>query len=87
MKAVISGLGYRDYVMDLDDAVAFIKALEGAEQYRTKYHHAVEATPTTEGRKAYTTKHVWRGELENISLRLLSADDYRAGKLLGEPNE
>lgn len=84
MKAVVSGLGYRDLVMNLEDAVALIKGMEGAERFTTKYHRAVEG-----GRDSYTTKHVWSeiDDLSRITLRLMSDDEYRAAKLLGNPEQ
>lgn len=87
MKAIVRGFGYRDMVMNLDDAVVFIQLAGKAEKFREKYHRAVEETPLTKGKASYTTKHVWTAidDMSGITLRLMSDDEYRAAKLLGEP--
>lgn len=90
MKAIVSGVaGYRDLVMDFDDAVVVIKALANAERYGTKYHPAIEATPTTEGRSSSTTKHIWSDHegASRFSMRIMSDDEYRMAKLAGEPDD
>ena len=77
MKAVIQ-LGYRDYVMEAEDALALLQVVAKAERYQQKYKR-VEL-----GGTGY---HVWseEGRVDMGSLRLISDDHYRIAKLAGEP--
>jgi hypothetical protein len=42
MKAIIK-LGYKDYVLNVEDAVKIMELLENAERYETQYHRAEES--------------------------------------------
>jgi hypothetical protein len=77
MKAVIQ-LGYRDYVMEAEDALALLQVVAKAERYQQKYKSA---------ELGGTSYHVWseEGRLDMGSLRLISDDHYRIAKLAGEP--
>lgn len=75
-KAIIH-VGWDEYVVDLDDAVAHIKMMAHAERYVSK------------GYGEDTTHHVWdeKGNPRNITLSILSLDAYHAGKMAGEPDK
>jgi hypothetical protein len=71
------GVGYRVYVMPVDDAVAIAKALAVAEIYDTKYR------PKEDGG---TTHHVYPQEQQNLpTVQLVSYETYRMAKLAGPP--
>jgi hypothetical protein len=71
------GVGYKQYVMPVDDAIAVAKALATAEIYDTKYR------PKEEGG---TTHHVFPQERQNLpNVQLMSYETYRMAKLAGPP--
>lgn len=82
VKAVIS-MGYNEYILDLQDAMAVLELLDKAERYKSKYHSK------TDDRASFTSYHVYSQEdeaaLRNITI--LSSDAYRKAKLLGRPDE
>jgi len=70
-------VGYKVYVMPVDDAVAIAKALAVAEIYDTKYR------PKEEGG---STHHVYPQEQQALpSVQLVSYEHYRMAKLAGKP--
>ena len=70
-------LGYRQYIMPVDDAVALAKAVAAAEIYDTKYR------PKEEGG---TTHHVYPQEQQTLpTVQLMSYEAYRMAKLAGKP--
>jgi len=70
-------VGYRQYVMPVDDAVALAKAIASAEIYDTKYR------PKEEGG---TTHHVYPQEQQALpAVQLMSYEAYRMAKLAGKP--
>ena len=70
-------LGYRQYIMPVDDAVALAKAVATAEIYDTKYR------PKEEGG---TTHHVYPQEQQALpAVQLMSYEAYRMAKLAGHP--
>jgi hypothetical protein len=71
------GIGYRVYVMPVDDAVAVAKALAVAEIYDTKYRSKEEGG---------TTHHVYPQEQQALpTVHLMSYETYRMAKLAGPP--
>jgi len=80
MKAIIR-VGYSDYVLDTDKAVAIIESLEGAEVYESKYH-----AKTAED-DSYYTYHVYNQHEEFIDrkLTLITDEQYNMYKLAGKP--
>lgn len=84
MKAVI-GIGYREYVMEAEDALALLQVVAKAERYAAKWRKE-------EG--GGTGYYIWaasedgepKGHGQNVgSLRLISDDHYRIAKLAGAP--
>jgi hypothetical protein len=71
------GIGYRVYVMPVDDAVAVAKALAVAEIYDTKYRSKEEGG---------STHHVYAQEQQALpTVQLVSYEHYRMAKLAGPP--
>ena len=82
MKAVIS-LGYRDYVMEAEDALALLQVIARGERYQTKWRKEEEGG---------TSYYIWTESEQpgnhgnNIGdLRLISDDHDRIAKLAGAP--
>jgi hypothetical protein len=70
-------VGYKQYIMPVEDAVAVAKALATAEIYDTKYR------PKEEGG---STHHVYAQEQPNLpTVQLVSYEHYRMAKLAGPP--
>jgi hypothetical protein len=80
MKAILN-VGYKEYVVEAEEAVAFIKMLSTAERYASKYKARDEGG---------TTYHIW-GEEEELDslppLTFLSPSQYRLYKMAGKPPE
>ncbi len=71
------GIGYKVYVMPVDDAVAIAKALATAEIYDSKYRREEDGG---------TTYHVYPQEKQNLpSVQIVSYETYRMAKLAGKP--
>lgn len=76
LMATVS-IGYKTYVMPVDEAVAVAKALATAEVYDTKYRGKEEGG---------TTHHVYPQQQQSLpSVQLMSYETYRMAKLAGEP--
>jgi hypothetical protein len=76
LMAVV-GVGYRAYIMPVDEAVALAKTMATAEIYDTKYR------PNEEGG---STHHVYAQEQQNLpTVNLVSYEHYRMAKLAGHP--
>lgn len=82
MKAVIT-IGYHDYVMEAEDALALLQVIARGERYHSKWRKAGD-----EG----TSYYIWTESEQsgnhgnNIGvLRLISDDHYRIAKLAGAP--
>lgn len=82
MKAVIT-LGYREYVMEAEDALALLQVIARGERYQSKWRKAEDGG---------TSYYIWTESEQpgdpghNIgSLRLISDDHYRIAKLAGAP--
>jgi hypothetical protein len=70
-------LGYKTYVMPVDEAVALAKTLATAEIYDTKYR------PKEDGG---TTYHVFPQEQQTLpQVQLMLYETYRMAKLAGKP--
>lgn len=70
-------VGYKTYVMPVDDAVAVAKALATAQLYDTKYRNEADGG---------TTHHIFDQDLRNLpSVQLMSYEAYRLAKLAGPP--
>ena len=82
VKAVIS-MGYNEYILDLQDAIAVLELLDKAERYQSKYHSKTDDQPS------FTSYHVYsqEGDAATKNLVLLSGDAYRKAKLLGKPDD
>ena len=76
LMAVV-GVGYRQYIMPVDEAIALAKTMATAELYELKYR------PKEEGG---TTHHVYPQEQQNLpAVQLMSYETYRMAKLAGPP--
>ena len=74
MKGIIK-VGYRRFVMPLDDAIGVIQMLSNAEVYDTEYHKESKQDLSYIGHA---------GHMMDISLNLLSDDDYAVAKMRGQ---
>lgn len=74
MKGIIK-VGYRKFVMPLDDAIEVMRALSNAEVYDTEYHKELKLDLSYIGNA---------GQMMDISLNLLSDDDYAVAKMRGQ---
>lgn len=73
----IVGVGYRQYIMPVDEAVALAKTMARAEIYDSKYR------PKEEGG---TTLHVYTQDQQHLpTVQLVSYETYRMAKLAGKP--
>ena len=73
----IVGVGYRQYIMPVDEALVLAKTIATAEIYDTKYR------PKEDGG---TTHHVYAPEQPNLpNVQLMSYETYRMAKLAGKP--
>lgn len=75
MKAVLN-LGWKNYIMDPDKAVAVLQMLEGAEIYEETWHHESKNK----------THHVYEQEAGSQTLNLIPDSLYRMAKLAGKPD-
>ena len=80
MKAIIK-LGYKEYAVNLEDAVKIMELLENAERYETSYHR--DESPETG--ESYYTHHIYDEHDPDRVLQLMSDKTYRIGKLAGKP--
>ena len=81
MKKAIIRIGYRDYVLNTEDAIKVLSVLAEAELYETKW---------VDENKAYN-HYIFKAKKdarENIvDIRLISDETYRLAKLAGDPRE
>ena len=76
LMAVV-GVGYKQYIMPVDEAVALAKTMATAELYEPKYR------PESDGG---TTFHVYAQEQQHLpTVQLVSYEAYRMAKLAGKP--
>jgi hypothetical protein len=70
-------VGYKQYIMPVDEALALAKTIATAEIYEPKYR------PKEEGGSTY---HVYPQEQQALpSVQLVSYEHYRMAKLAGHP--
>lgn len=83
MTKVVISIGYREIVLDLEDAVPVINALAKAERFASKYVPAEGRSPSR------TDFHVWSGGDAGTSdtIRIISEHAYRAAKARGNPDD
>lgn len=76
-KAIINS-GYRDLVVDLEDAVTFHTILSKAERYERVYRDQNEGGPLY---------YIWEQDTddEHRNLQIISDNFYRLAKLAGKP--
>ena len=80
MSKVIVEIGYRNYVIDAQEAVKLAEILGGAERYEAVYHSK------TETMASHHTYHVYTEEgVDAPTMRIISDDAYRMYKLAGRP--
>jgi len=80
MSKAIVRVGYEDYVVDADKALAVVEALAGAERYESKYHSALD------GVSAHYTHHVYDVEVEKkFDIQVISPKFYLLCKMAGKP--
>ena len=78
-KAVVR-FGYKDYVMELPQALQFAELLGGMERYESKYNEG------SENRKGSYTYHAYEEEEESITeIKLVTDHHYRVAKATGKP--
>jgi hypothetical protein len=74
-KAILS-LGYGQYVMDMEQAVAIAEMLAKAELYENKYHREAKNS----------THHIYDNENAELgTIKLVSDGFYQMAKLAGKP--
>ena len=81
-KAIIK-IGWDEYVMEVDDAVALAKLLMGGERYKQNYVGA-------NGGNSSHTYHIWQDDSKpsvTCEIRIISDALYNMAKLAGEPPE
>lgn len=74
MKAIVK-FGYMKYVMPLDDGIQLIKTLSKCEVFDTEYDRELKMDLSYIGRA---------GQPMDITLNLLSDDDYAVAKMRGQ---
>ena len=77
MKAIFK-LGWREYVLEVEEAASMLEILMKAERYEKHYDRDTEIH----------TYHVWR-DVDSMEheLTLITEDRYRAAKLVGKYEE
>ena len=77
MSRCVIGLGYKQYIVDTEDAIRLADMLSKAEMFESKYNSG-----------AGETFHVWEQEDANkFQITILPDSVYRIGKLAGKPEE
>lgn len=75
MSKAIFNIGYKEYVMNLKDAVAVAEALAKAEIHESIYRKGTDRT-----------YHIYPNESSDVgSIKLISDSFYQMAKLAGEP--
>ena len=77
-KAIIS-IGYRQFVMDVKDAVTIAEVFAKAERYESKYHKEED------GGTRFYVYDVDANDGSEMSITLLNDAVYRTAKLAGKP--
>ena len=77
MSRLCVTIGYKRYVMKIEDAVQFTELLSNAELYEEVHHKEADGGPT---------HHVYDvGVAEGFSMHLISGSLYQMAKLAGKP--
>ena len=79
MVVIDFGYNTNSLVMSAVDALAMAEIMQRAEKYEKKY------LPGSGGESSYTY-HVWPN-LGEISMKIISDDNYRMAKLAGKPEK
>ena len=80
MVVIDFGYNTNSLVMSPADALAMAEILQRAEKYEKKY------LPGNGGGESSYTYHVWPN-LSEISMKIISDDNYRMAKLAGKPEK
>lgn len=76
-KAILS-VGYSEYVLDVQDAIAIAEILGKAERYESAYHSGSSSR----------THHIYESEASDLgSLKLIPDGFYRMAKMAGKPEK
>lgn len=74
-KAVIN-IGYKDYVVELEEAFSIARAICGGERYESKYNGG------------NSTIHAYQdSDRDGLNIRIITDETYRLAKLAGKPKE
>ena len=76
---IVMEFSYISLVLSVKDALAMAEIMQRAEKYEKKYRRE------TGGESSYTY-HVWPN-LGEISMKIISDDNYRMAKLAGKPEK
>jgi hypothetical protein len=80
MSKAIVRVGYEDYIVDADKALAIVEALANAERYEMKYYRAEGDVA------AYHTHHVYDMDTDKkFHIEVLSNKFYLLCKMAGKP--
>jgi len=74
-RAVVH-IGYKDYIMPIEDAALLTSILDRAERYERKYRSGKDST-----------YHVWQDSADTMTVELVPHELYLTAKLAGEPTE
>ena len=79
MSKLCVRIGYTNYVMDGEKALALINMLEGAEVYESKWRTEADGG---------TTHHIYKQDDDTrFDVSYLSEEKYRLYKVSGKPNQ
>jgi dTDP-glucose pyrophosphorylase len=77
MSRCVIGLGYKNYIVDTEDAIRLGEMLSKAEMFEEKYQG-----------NSVNTFHVWeQDDASKFTITILPDSVYRVGKLAGKPEE
>jgi len=82
MNKAIVKVGYKEYIVDADKALAIADALADAEIYEACWHRPAD------GRDAFYTYHVYAREHdEKFQIDVISTAHYNMSKVAGRPGK
>jgi len=77
MSRCVIGIGYKNYIVDTEQAIRLADMLSSAEMFEEKYQSGQT-----------NTFHVWeQDEAGKFNITILPDSVYRIGKLAGKPEE
>jgi hypothetical protein len=76
MSKLCVTIGYKKYVMKVEDAIQFTELLSNAELYEEVHHKEAEGG---------STHHVYDVGVPDVSMHLISESLYQMAKLAGKP--